>query len=77
MTIRIYGEIQEIGINFFDDIKILEVTIYTSTVFIDYVKVDWVCKGITYHKDKILTLSMDSDDYLKVKRHLRIKSLGI
>lgn len=77
MTVRIYGEIYEIDISFFDKIKILKATEYTSSVFIDYVKIDWICKGVTYYRDKKITLSMDKDDYLKVKRHMKIKSLGI
>ena len=50
MTVRIYGELYDVGINFFDDVEILEVTDYTNTVFIKYIKGD-------HYKDKIITLS--------------------
>jgi len=70
MTVRIYGEMYDVGINFFDDIEILEVNEYTNSVFINYTKGE-------HYKDKIITLSMDKDDYIKLKRHLVIKSLGI
>lgn len=70
MTIRIYGELYDVGINFFDDVEILEVIDYTNTVFIKYIKGE-------HYKDKIITLSMDKEDYLLLDRHRKIKSLGI
>ena len=70
MIVRIYGEIYDVDINFFDDIEILEIKEYTNSVFIDYIKGE-------HYKDKTITLSMYKDDYIKLKRHLVIKSLGI
>lgn len=70
MTIRIYGELYDVGINFFDDVEILEVIDYTNTIFIKYIKGE-------HYKDKIITLSMDKEDYLLLDRHRKIKSLGI
>ena len=70
MTVRIYGELYDVGISFFDDVKILEVSDYTNTVFIKYIKGE-------HYKDKIITLSMDKEDYLLLDRHRKIKSLGI
>ncbi len=70
MTVRIYGELYDIDISFFDDVEILEVTYYTNSVFIDYIKGD-------HYKDKKITLSMGKEDYKLLDRHLKIKSLGI
>lgn len=70
MTVRIYGEFYDIGLEFFDDIKILEVKDYTSSVFITYTKGK-------HYKDKEITLSMDKEDYKSLTRHKKITSLGI
>ena len=70
MTVSIYGELYDVDLSFFDNIEILEAKEYTNTVFIDYIKGE-------HYKDKKITLSMDKEDYLLLRRHLKIKSLGI
>ena len=70
MTVRIYGELYDVPIEFFDDVEILEVTECTNSVFIDYIKGE-------HYRDKVITLSMDKEDYKLLDRHLKIKSLGI
>ena len=70
MTVRIYGELYDIGIEFFDDVEILSVKEFTSSVFIDYIK------GGNY-KDNPITMSMSKSDYISIQRHIKIKSLGI
>jgi hypothetical protein len=71
VIVRIYGELYNVELSFFDNIEILEVKEYTNTVFIDYTK------GENYKDNRIITLSMDKEDYLLLVRHLKIKSLGI
>lgn len=64
MTVRIYGELYDLSIDYFNDVKIIEVTEYTSTVFIDIEK-----------NGKKITMSMSLDDYKTIDRHKKISNL--
>lgn len=67
MTVCIYGEFYDVGIKFFENMEILKVKEYTSSVFIEYKK----------SKNKKVTFSMNIKDYRQVQRHIKINSLGI
>ena len=65
MTVRIYGEYYDLSIDYFNDVEILEVKEYTSTVFID----------IRKNGGKKFTMSMSLDDYKTIDRHKKISDL--
>ena len=67
MLIRMYGEYYEVGVKFFNDLEFLEVTDYTTSIFINCIK-----KG-----GSEITISMNSKDYKSLIRHKKIDSLGI
>lgn len=66
MIVRIYGEFCDLSIDYFNDVEIIDVKEYTSTVFID-----------VENKDKKITMSMSLDDYKSIDRHKKISQLGI
>lgn len=66
MIVRIYGELYDIDIDYFNDVEIIDVKEYTSTVFLDI-----------KNKKKKITMSMSLDDYKTIDRHKKISDLGI
>jgi hypothetical protein len=66
VIVRIYGELYDLSIDYFNDVEIIDVKEYTSTVFIDI-----------KNKKKKITMSMSLDDYKTIDRHKKISELGI
>ena len=66
MIVRIYGELYDLSIDYFNDVEIIDVKEYTSTVFLDI-----------KNKKKKITMSMSLDDYKTIDRHKKISELGI
>jgi hypothetical protein len=66
MIVRIYGELYDLSIDYFNSVEIIGVKEYISTVFIDVEK-----------DNKKITMSMSLDDYKTIDRHRKISELGI
>jgi hypothetical protein len=64
VIVRIYGELYDLSIDYFNDVEIIDVKEYTSTVFIDI-----------KNKKKKITMSMSLDDYKTIDRNKKISDL--